>query len=306
MIPFRKDFTFEYGRPQPVSPLIRRIVASNPGRFTGPGTGTLIVGHGVVAIVDPGPDRDDHLKAIETALAGERVSHVLVTHQHIDHSQLGRRLADTYGAILCGSAGVANDEHAGAVREEAGDDDWFEPDVELTEAWCCRGDDWTLRALHTPGHTARHFCFVLEEENTLLCGDHVMAWSTSIVSPPHGRMGDYLASLRRTRAWSFDRLVPTHGPELDAPNAFIDAYIAHRVRREHDILDLVRAGVSQAKAIVQVLYADIDRALHPAAMHSVWAHLIHLTEQGVVVASPAPLLDAHYRPAERAAEGPSA
>ncbi|MDX2275537.1 MAG: MBL fold metallo-hydrolase [Hyphomonadaceae bacterium] len=302
MIPFRKDFVFEYAKPHAVSPLIRRVVARNGGRFTGPGTGTLIVGHGTVAIVDPGPDRDDHFEALQAALTNERVSHVFVTHQHIDHSPLGRRLADAYGALLCGSVGATTDEHGGAVREEAGDDDWFAPDVELHDNWRAQGENWTLRALHTPGHTATHYCFALEEENALFCGDHIMAWSTSIVSPPHGHMGDYFASLARTRDARFDRLIPTHGAAIDDPGPFIDAYIAHRLKRERDIAAAVRSGVSRARDIVEALYGDVDRALHPAAMHSVWAHLIHLAEQGIVAADPAPTLDAHYRPTKKRQE----
>lgn len=294
MIPFRKDFAFEYGHAHAVTPLVRRIVARNGGRFTGPGTGTLIVGHGEVAVIDPGPDRDDHLEAIETALAGERVSHVLVTHQHIDHSPLGRRLADAYGAALCGKAGASTDEHGGAVREGASDDDWFCPDIELSDNWRLQGKGWTLRALHTPGHTATHYCFAVEEENALLSGDHIMAWSTSIVSPPHGHMGDYLSSLARTRDGNFSRIIPTHGPDIIEPNSFIEAYIAHRLDRERAIYGQVRGGVSRARDIVEALYADVDRALHPAAMHSVWAHLIHLVEQGRIAADPAPTLEARY------------
>lgn len=302
MIPFRQDFVFEYGKVHAVSPLVRRVVAHNAGRFTGPGTGTLIVGHGTVAIVDPGPDRDDHFEALRAALTGEHVSHVLVTHQHIDHSPLGRRLADAYGALLCGSVGAATDEHGGAVREEAGDDDWFAPDVELYDNWRAHGENWTLRAVHTPGHTATHYCFAVEEENTLLCGDHIMAWSTSIVSPPHGHMGDYLTSLAYTRDANFDRLVPTHGVHIDEPGPFIEAYIAHRVRRERDIAAAIANGMSRAREIVEALYGDVDRALHPAAMHSVWAHLIHLVEQGLIVANPAPTLDARYRIEEESTE----
>ncbi|MGE0597784.1 MAG: MBL fold metallo-hydrolase [Hyphomonadaceae bacterium] len=302
MIPFRKDFVFEYAKAHAVSPLIRRVVARNGGRFTGPGTGTLIIGKGIVAVVDPGPDRDDHFEALQAALAGEHVSHVLVTHQHIDHSPLGRRLADAYGALLCGSVGIATDEHGGAVREEAGDDDWFAPDVELYDNWRAQGENWTLRAVHTPGHTATHYCFAVEEENTLLCGDHIMAWSTSIVSPPHGHMGDYLASLARTRAAKFDRLIPTHGADIPDPGPFIEAYIAHRRGRERDIAAAVASGMSRARDIVEVLYGDVDRALHPAAMHSVWAHLIHLVEQGFIEADPAPTLEAHYCPANKRGE----
>jgi glyoxylase-like metal-dependent hydrolase (beta-lactamase superfamily II) len=299
LIAFIKDFAFEYGKPQTVSRLIRRVVARNGGRFTGPGTGTLIVGHGRVAIVDPGPDRDDHFEALQAALAGECVSHVLVTHQHVDHSPLGRRLADAYGALLCGSAGIATDEHGGAVREEASDDDWFSPDLTLEDNWRAEGENWTLRALHTPGHTATHYCFVVEQENTLLCGDHIMAWSTSIVSPPHGHMGDYLKSLARTRDANFDRLIPTHGADIADPRPFIEAYIAHRLWRERDIDAAIASGLARARDIVEALYGDVDRALHPAAMHSVWAHLIHLVEQGRVAADPAPTLDARYQPAAR-------
>ena len=214
----------------------------------------------------------------------------------------GRRLADAHGALLCGSVGVTTDEHGGAVREEAGDDDYFAPDVELHDNWRAQGENWTLRALHTPGHTATHYCFALEEENALFCGDHVMAWSTSIVSPPDGCMKDYLASLERVHAMSFARLLPTHGAHIDNPGAFIEAYVAHRKAREAAILAQVSRGVASVREIVAALYADVDRALHPAAMHSVWAHLIHLAEQGIVAADPAPTLDAHYRPTKKRQE----
>lgn len=294
MIPFNKDFVFQYGQAHAVSPLIRRVVARNPGRFTGPGTGTLIVGRGVVAVVDPGPDCDDHFGALQGALEGERVSHVFATHQHVDHSSLGRRLAGAHGALLCGCAGLATDEHGGQVREEASDDAWFRPDIELTDDQAFSGEGWTLRALHMPGHTATHYCFALEQEKTLLCGDHIMAWSTSIVSPPHGHMGDYLASLRRARDGGFTRLVPTHGTDIADPAPFVDAYIAHRLRREHQIYERVRLGDLRIRRIVESAYADVDRSLHPAAMHSVWAHLIHLTEQGRVSADPTPTIDALY------------
>lgn len=294
MIPFQKVFDFEYGKSHAVSPLIRRVVARNAGRFTGPGTGTFIVGRDRVAVIDPGPSRADHFSALQEALEGETVSHVLVTHQHIDHSALGRQVADHFGAVLCGRCGASGDEDGGDVREEASDDAWFSPDLELTEGWRVHGPGWTLRALNTPGHTSGHFCFALEEENALFCGDHVMAWSTSVVSPPDGRMGDYLRSLARVRDLQFSRLLPTHGPHIDAPHAIITAYIAHREARERAILAQVRGGAGSVRAIMMALYADVERGLHPAAMHSVWAHLIHLVEQGKVSAHPAPTIDARY------------
>jgi len=294
MIPFQKAFEFAYGEGRSVSPLIRRVVARNAGRFTGPGTGTFIVGRGSVAVIDPGPPRDDHFEALLAALEGETVSHVLVTHQHIDHSSLGRRLADHFGATLCGRSGDTGDEHESGVREEAGDDAWFSPDLELNEGWRATGPGWSLRAVHTPGHTSGHFCFALEEENALFCGDHVMAWSTSVVSPPDGSMGDYLRSLARIRAEGYARLLPTHGAHIDAPDAFITAYIAHRQARERAILAEVTTSARSVREIVSSLYADVDRRLHPAAMHSAWAHLIHLVEQGRIVARPAPTIDARY------------
>ncbi len=303
MIPYQKEFACEYGKAQIVSPLIRRLVAPNPGRFTGPGTGTFIIGHGRVAVIDPGPDNGDHFAALQAELRDETITHVFVTHQHIDHSPLGRKLANSYGALLCGRRGRSTDEHGGAVREEAGDDDWFWPDIELEEGWCARGPGWTIRAVHTPGHTSQHYCFALDEENALFCGDHVMAWSTSIVSPPDGCMRDYLASLERVRAMSFARLLPTHGAHIDSPGAFIEAYVAHRKAREAAILEQVSRGVALARDIVAVLYAEIDRALHPAAMHSVWAHLIHLVEQGKIAARPAPTIDARYAPLSNDAIG---
>jgi glyoxylase-like metal-dependent hydrolase (beta-lactamase superfamily II) len=294
MIPFQKEFTFDYGVAHNVSPLIRRVVAANPGRFTGPGTGTLIVGRGEVAVIDPGPASEAHFGALQHALEGERVSHVFVTHEHMDHSPLGRRLADAHGATLCGRSAPTTDEHGGDVREEAGDDLMFAPDLRLQDGLRINGRGWTIHALHTPGHTSEHFCFEVEEENTLLCGDHVMAWSTSIVSPPNGNMRDYMASLARVRAMDFSRLVPTHGTAIDDPAPFLDAYIVHRQMREQAVLDQVKQGVGYARDMVAALYADIDRALHPAAMRSIWAHLIHLHQQGKIVADPEPRIDAHY------------
>lgn len=295
MIPFQKHFVFDYGVAHAVSPLIRRVVAPNPGRFTGPGTGTLIVGHGEVAIIDPGPDLDEHFAALQRALGSERVTHVLVTHEHMDHSPLGRRLADAHAAQLCGRRAPTTDEHGGVVREEAGDDLLFTPDVELQDGWRAKGPGWSICALYTPGHTSEHFCFEVEQERTLLCGDHVMAWSTSIVSPPHGNMRDYLASLALVRKQAYARLAPTHGPTIDEPSDFLDAYIAHRKAREQAIFEQIAQGVGLVRDIVAALYVDVDRALHPAAMHSVWAHLIHLHQQGKIVGDPGLLIDARYR-----------
>lgn len=287
MIPFIRNFDVEYGVARQISPRLRRIVARNPGPFTWTGTGSLIVGQGQVCVVDPGPDDQEHFAALLRALKGETVTHVLVTHHHIDHSPLGRRLADHFGAQLCGRAGTITAEDGGAIRLEAGDDLDFRPDVEIEDGWTASGPGWTLKALHTPGHTSNHVCYELAEERALLCGDHVMAWSTSIVSPPEGHMGQYVRSLERIRSLDFRVLYPTHGPQIDAPRDFIGAYIAHRKAREAEILSLLSHTPTTIPSLVANLYRDVERRLHPAATHMVLAHLIDLTERGIVRAAPA-------------------
>ncbi|HVY88447.1 MAG TPA: MBL fold metallo-hydrolase [Hyphomonadaceae bacterium] len=295
MIPFNRKFEFDYGVAHDVSPLVRRVVARNPGRFTWTGTGTLIVGREDVAVIDPGPDRDDHFAALEATIDGRPVSAVLVTHNHMDHSAIARRVADRFDAPLCGRRGETSAEDGGAARLEAGDDPHFSPDIELEDGWRLRGDGWTIDALHTPGHTAEHFCFSLLEEKTLFCGDHVMAWSTSIVTPPDGHMATYIDSLRRIRHMGFARLAPTHGPSIDSPGSFIDAYVEHRLQRRAQVLGLVGAGSVRIRQIVDALYSDLSPALRPAAALSVLAHLIQLVEEGLVVASPSCTLGADYR-----------
>lgn len=294
MIPFIRDFPFEYGVAHSVSPLVRRVVARNPGRFTWTGTGTLLVGTQDLAVIDPGPDRDDHLAALDLAIGGRPVTCVLVTHNHLDHSALARRLADRHRAPLCGRRGIAVANDGGSVRQEAGDDASFAPDIELSDGWRMQGAGWTTTALHTPGHTAEHFCFALEEERSLFCGDHVMGWSTSVVTPPDGHMGSYLASLVRVRDLGFQRLIPTHGPQIDAPAAFIGAYIEHRLRRRAEIVSRLERGAQNVRSLVDDLYADLVPALRPAAALSVWAHLIQLVEEGVASASPPGGLDSRY------------
>jgi glyoxylase-like metal-dependent hydrolase (beta-lactamase superfamily II) len=286
MIPFNRNFAFEYGHAHSVSPLVQRVVARNPGRFTWTGTGTVVVGDDHdVAIIDPGPDRDDHLAALKAAVGHRKVSHVLVTHNHLDHSGLSRRLADLFDAPLCGRRGVSVPNDAGAARVEAGDDEDFAPDIEVHDSWQARGEHWTLSAIHTPGHTAEHFCYSLEEERTLFCGDHVMAWS----------MGDYLASLRRVKEMDFARLVPTHGSHIDNPRSFIDAYIGHRLRRRDEIVVQLRRGTHTVRGLVDGLYTEIAPALRPAAALSVWAHLILLVEEGVAVTDSPVSLSSRYK-----------
>lgn len=294
-IPFVREFEFEYERCDALSPLIRRVVAENPGPFTYTGTGVYIIGKGEVAVIDPGPAIEAHSAALDRALEGERVTHVFVTHHHLDHSPLAHPLAQKHGAKVYGYGPQSISPAGGEVRLEAGDDIGFKPDVQIRDGEVFKGSNWSIEALHTPGHTSNHVCYALHEENTLFCGDHVMGWSTSVISPPDGDMGDYLAQLERVRDREFDRLWPTHGPSIDEPRPFIQAYIDHRRAREDQILAELEAGRDTIRDMVASMYVDVDKRLHPAAAHSVLAHMIHLVKTGRVACDSQPDLTSRYK-----------
>jgi glyoxylase-like metal-dependent hydrolase (beta-lactamase superfamily II) len=296
MIPYVRALDFEYGRVDQVSPLIRRVIAENPGPFTYTGTGTYIVGRGEVAVIDPGPELPAHLDALLAATAGERISRILITHHHADHSPLAAELkartgATIYGCPLAGPPAV----DTGEVRMEAGHDLAFAPDVAVCAGGEISGPDWTLEAIPTPGHTSNHICYALREENALFTGDHVMGWSTTVIAPPDGDMTDYMESLARVRARGFSTLWPTHGPPVREVDAFLDAYIAHRRAREAQILDALAAGPARIGGLVPRLYADVDVRLHPAAARSMLAQMIDLVRRGVVRADGDPGPESTYR-----------
>ncbi len=293
MIPYVRDIKFEYGRCDQVSPLIRRVVANNPGPFTFTGTGTYIIGKGEgVAVIDPGPDMADHLQAILDATAHERISHILITHHHLDHSPLARPLAAATGAVIYGCA-VATLHDEGDVKLEAGNDR-FIPDVSICGGSVITGHGWTMEAIPTPGHTSNHICYGLREENALFSGDHIMGWSTTVVTPPDGNMADYLASLELIKAREFKTLWPTHGPPVTEVTPFLDAYIDHRRDRENQILEQLEAGETQIKTMVPKIYIGVDPRLYPAAAHSVLAHVIELVRAGRVEVTGAPTVDSAF------------
>jgi len=283
-IPFVRSFDFEYGRLDQLSPLVQRVIADNPGPFTFTGTGVYIVGTENVCVIDPGPNTEKHKAALTAALKGRIVTHVLVTHHHIDHSPLAAPLAEEHGCKVYGFGLQPQPPQGGEVRLEAGDDLAFKPDVEIRDGHIIKGDNWTVEAIHTPGHTSNHLCYALKEENTLFSGDHIMGWSTSVVSPPDGDMGDYLASLRRVLERDFDIIRPTHGTEITETREFVQAYIDHRLARETQILGALKDGLTSIGDIVAELYKDVDKRLHPAAAHSVLSHLIHMRKTGRVTA----------------------
>ena len=293
-IPFNRDASAVPGVVETLSPLVRRVVAPNPGPFTFTGTNTFIVGHGEVAVIDPGPPLKAHLEALTEALKGETVRHILVTHTHADHSPLARPLKERMGGQIGGAAPerVSAPVTGAAVEEE--NDIGFQPERRLGDADTITGAGWTLEALTTPGHTQNHLCYALKEENTLFTGDHVMGWSTSVVAPPDGDMAAYLESLEKVRARAFARLRPAHGGPVDAPDPFLAAYYEHRLAREAQILEALKRGPSTIQALVPDLYKGVDRALHGAAALSVHAHLIRLTALGATASEGPPTLTARY------------
>lgn len=301
MIPFVKAFDFAYGRRDKVSPLIERVVANNPGPFTFTGTGTYIVGApdagSDVAVIDPGPNDAEHLEALLEALSGRTVSTILLTHTHRDHAPLARPLAARTGARILAARPPRLQTHASdskAVGLDEGDDPDLSPDVILTGGERIVGKGWTLRALFTPGHASNHTAFALEEENALFCGDHVMGWATTVVAPPDGSMRDYLASLDLVIDGEFATLWPTHGAPILEPQPFLNAYKAHRLGREAQVLAQLGIAPRQVSDIVPILYAEVDRRLWPAASLSVLAHLIKLVEDGAAVCQGAPGLEAFF------------
>ncbi|MBL8543688.1 MAG: MBL fold metallo-hydrolase [Hyphomonadaceae bacterium] len=293
-IPFVRDMDFTYEEAQQVSPLIRRLVANNPGPFTYKGTGVYIIGRGEVAIIDPGPNTQEHLDALLRAVAGERVTHIFVTHRHNDHSPAAHPLAKLTGAKVYASMIPPKPSACDELRLEAGDDHVFQPDLDVKDGDRFSGPGWTLEAVGTPGHTANHMAYALLEENALFPGDHIMGWSTTIIGPPDGDMSEYLASLAKVRDRDFVTLWPTHGPPVREVRPFVQAYLDHRLDREAQVLAQLESGKRLIKDMVVEMYADVDKRLHPAACHSVLAHMVRLVELGRAGCDGPPCVDNEY------------
>lgn len=281
---------------------LRMVLAGNPSPMTGRGTNTYIVGSGAVAVIDPGPDDTRHMAAILAALEpGERISHILVTHAHLDHSPLSRALSGRTGApvLAFGGAGAGRSAtmaalaHTGLLRGGEGVDTGFAPDRTLADGDIVRGGDWALRAIHTPGHFANHLSFAatLPDGPVIFSGDHVMGWATSLVSPPDGDMGAYFRSLDRLAREPARRFHPGHGDPVADPAARIAELRTHRRMREAQILAALASGPANAATLARSIYLDTPPALLPAAERNVLAHLIDLSEQGRVT-HPGPITPA--------------
>ena len=269
-----------YGRAEPVAPGVRRLLADNPSPFTFSGTQTYLVGTGDVAVIDPGPDLDAHVESILAATMGERIAAILCTHTHRDHSPASRALAEATGAPITGCAPLALEDDG--PRADAAFDFDYRPDRILLDGERLEGEGWALEAVATPGHTSNHLCFALEGTDALFTGDHVMGWSTTVVSPPDGDMTLYMASLDKLLARPDRLYFPAHGPAVEKPQAHVRSLVLHRRMREKQILAHLKAGEGRIPAMVEAMYRDIDPRLHPAAGRSVLAHLVDLQRRGLV------------------------
>ena len=300
-VPFNRNFPLVPGVVEEVRPLVRRILCNNPSPFTFKGTVSYIVGRGKVAIIDPGPVDDAHIGALLDAVRGETVTAIFVTHTHRDHSPAVPKIKAATGATVYaeGPHRPARPLNVGeAKRLDASADTDFRPDVALTDAAVVSGDGWTIEALTTPGHTANHMVFALKEADLIFSGDHVMAWSTSIVAPPDGAMSDYMASLEKLARRSEPIYLPGHGgPVHDAPR-FVQSYMRHRQAREVSILRRLGKGAADIATLVRAIYIGIDPRLTGAAGLSVLAHLEDLVARGVVATEGTPSLAGTYRLAD--------
>jgi glyoxylase-like metal-dependent hydrolase (beta-lactamase superfamily II) len=282
---FNRSVDVDYGVPEDVAPGVRRIVANNPGPYTFLGTNTYLVGSGEVAVIDPGPADEAHLSAIAAATRGERISHILITHSHRDHCDgalpLQRRLGGDI--VAYGPTGTAR----GAGAPGLGDsfvDAAFRPDLPVGDGDTVKARGFALDVLHMPGHAPDHLCFALVGKRTMFTGDHVMGWNTTVIAPPEGDMGDFIASLERLMQRHDKVFLPGHGGRIETPQRVVRAYITHRKWREQNILACIDDGVSTSPRIVAKLYGALDASLKEAAALSVLAHLEHLSARGMVSA----------------------
>lgn len=294
-IPFNYELQFEYGKVATLSPLIRRVIARNPSPFSFHGTGTYIIGHGEVAVIDPGPLLEDHVDAIMSALDGETITHILVTHTHSDHSPAARLIKQLCPAPTYGYGPHGADRQSGDLTAEGGADLDFVPDVSVKHGEIIKGKDWTMECVFTPGHTSNHMCFALAEEKALFTGDHVMGWSTSIISPPDGDMTAYMDSLHLLLERDDDIYWPTHGDCIRDPKPYVGKFIEHRLERETQILDALATGAKTISQMVPGIYTELDKRMYPAAARSVFAAIIRLVDTGKVRCDEDLTLESEFR-----------
>jgi glyoxylase-like metal-dependent hydrolase (beta-lactamase superfamily II) len=297
-VTFDKNFDLAPGLADEIAPGVRRVLANNGGPFTFKGTLSYIVGRGKVAIVDPGPDDPEHIKALLDAVRGETVTHIFVTHTHRDHSPAVPAIKAATGATVYaeGPHRPSRPLNAGeAPRMEASNDMDFRPDHALADGDVVSGDGWALEGVTTPGHTANHMAFALKDSDLMFSGDHVMGWSTTIVAPPDGAMTDYMASLNKLMMRPEQFYLPGHGGTIREATRFVAGLTLHRKAREASILHRLGKGASDIATIVRAIYIGLDPRLTNAAGFSVLAHMEDLVARGEVATDGLPSISGVYR-----------
>lgn len=284
-----------------VAPLVQRVIARNPSKFTYHGTGTYILGTRDVVVIDPGPSLDSHRDALWATLRQRHVVGIVVTHCHSDHSPLAQWLHEETGAPRYAIGPhrvyddfVEEDDHDPTEDEadsESGDekeeretiDLAFQPDIAVVDGEeFFRSTEFALTAVATPGHTSNHLCVAMDTQSALFTGDHVMGWSTTVVSPPDGDMAAYIESMRKVIGRRDEILWPTHGGPVTDPQPFLQAYLQHRLDRERQIIEQIASGNTTIHGIVTVLYANVDKRLHRPARRSVWSHIRKLVDENTL------------------------
>src|SRR5580704_8042871 len=297
-VPFDKSFDLVPGQAKQVAPGVRALVANNPGPFTFKGTMSYIVGRGKGAILDPGPDDDAHVAALLDAVRGETVTHIFVTHTHRDHSPAVPKVKTATGATVYaqGPHRLSRPLHIGDTRRlDASADMDFRPDTALKDGDTVAGDGWTMEAVTTPGHTGNHMAFAYKEGDLLFAGDHVMAWSTTIVAPPDGAMTDYMASLQKLSRRREPLYLSGHGAPIPEAPRYVQHLIRHRQAREASLLHRLGKGAADIPTLVRAVYIGLDPRLNGAAGLSVLAHLEDMVARGVVTTEGPPSINGTYR-----------
>ncbi len=288
--PFNTDHHPPVGEAEPLADGLQAVTAPNAGPMTFTGTRSYILGEADVAVIDPGPDNPAHLAALERALAGRRISHILVTHSHVDHSPLAARLGRQFDAPVYGF-GAANAARSALMDQlsQSGDlgggegiDSNFRPDILLADGERIAGNGWRLEAIHTPGHLSNHLCFSWEGQGSLFSGDHVMGWASTLVSPPDGDLTAFMQSLRKLQARAEDTYYCGHGATLPEAQTMLAYLLAHRLGREEQIRGYLAEAPREVRELTEIMYRDVDPRLHGAAARNVLAHLIDLYARGLV------------------------
>ncbi len=270
-----------YGKVQKITKNVSRIMASNAGPFTFYGTGTYIIGKDNLCIIDPGPNDQTHINNLLSFIKNKKVSHLLITHTHADHSPASKAIKEATGALRVGFGPHGLGKHKGPKFEEFGDME-FIPDYFIKDGETIKGDGWTVQAVFTPGHTSNHMSYAFVEEKILFTGDHVMGWSTTVIVPPDGDMGDYMESLRKLLKREDSLYIPTHGEPIKNPKRFVRALINHRKMRENQLLVHLRKKSATINEMIPRFYATTNIKLWPAASKSLLALLLYLERSDYV------------------------